>query len=47
MKELNKLKNTKNIGDTVTITVNRNGKEIDMKIKLASDDIDTSSSVTN
>jgi serine protease Do len=47
MEELNKQKNTKNIGDTVTITVNRNGKEIDVKLKLASDDIDTSTSVTN
>lgn len=47
MEELNKLKNTKNIGDTVTITVNRSGKEIDLKVTLASDDIDTSASVTN
>ena len=47
MEELNELKNTKKIGDTVTLTVNRSGKEIDIKLTLASDDIDTSSSVTN
>lgn len=47
MQELNELKNAKKIGDTVTITVNRNGKEIDLKLTLASDDIDTSNSVTN
>ena len=47
MEELNKVKNTKKIGDTITLTVNRNGKETDVKVKLASDDIDTSSSVTN
>lgn len=47
MEQLNKLKNEKKIGDTITITVNRNGKEIDLKVTLASDDIDTSASVTN
>ena len=41
MEELNKVKNTKKIGDTITLTVNRNGKETDVKVKLASDDIDT------
>ena len=47
MQELNSLKNTKKIGDTITLTVNREGKEVDLKIKLASDDIDTSNSITN
>ena len=47
MEELNKIKNTKKIGDTITLTINRNGKETDVKVKLASDDIDTTSSVTN
>lgn len=47
MQELNELKNTKKIGETATITVNRTGKEIDIKLTLASDDIDTSASVTN
>lgn len=47
MQELNAIKNTKKIGDNITLTVNRAGKEIDLSIKLASDDIDTSSSVTN
>lgn len=47
MKELNQLKNTKKIGDTVTITINRSGKEMSVKLTLASDDIDTSSSITN
>jgi len=47
MQELNELKNTKKIGDTITLTVNRQGKEVDVKVKLASDDIDTSASVTN
>lgn len=47
MQELNELKNTKKIGETATITVNRTGKEVDIKLTLASDDIDTSASVTN
>ena len=47
MQKLNQIKNTKKIGDTVTITVNRAGKEIDIKLTLASDDIDTTASVTN
>ena len=47
MEELNSLKNQKKIGDEVKITVNRDGKEKEVKVKLASDDIDTSESVTN
>lgn len=37
MEELNEIKNTKNIGDEVTLKINRGGKEIDIKVKLASD----------
>lgn len=46
MEELNEIKNSKKIGDTVNIKINRAGKDIDVKVTLASDDT-TSSSVTN
>lgn len=46
MEELNEIKNSKKIGDTVTIKINRAGKDIEVKVTLASDDT-TSSSVTN
>lgn len=46
MEELNEIKNSKKIGDTVNIKINRTGKDIDVKVTLASDDT-TSSSVTN
>jgi hypothetical protein len=34
MNELNEIKNKHQIGDTMTITVNRNGKEKDLTIQL-------------
>ena len=34
MNELNEIKNTHNIGDTMTVTINRNGKEKDITIIL-------------
>lgn len=38
MEELNNIKNTKKIGDVITIKINRTGKEMDMKVTLASDE---------
>lgn len=35
MDELNNIKNTHNIGDELTLRINRNGQEIDIKITLA------------
>ena len=37
MSEFNNIKNTKNIGDKLVLTVNRDGKEIDVELVLASD----------
>ncbi len=37
MEELNEVKNTKKIGDEVTLKINRAGKEMDVKVKLDSD----------
>ena len=34
MDELNEVKNAHSIGDTMTITVNRNGKEKDLTVTL-------------
>ena len=38
MEELNNVKNTKNIGDTVKLKLNRKGQEIEVDLTLASDD---------
>ena len=46
MEELNEIKNAKNIGDTVTLKINRAGKEIEIKVTLASNE-STSENVTN
>lgn len=46
MEELNEIKNSKKIGDTVTLKINRAGKESEIKVTLASDDT-TSNTVTN
>ncbi len=46
MEELNEIKNAKKIGDTVTLKINRAGKEIEVKVTLSSDDT-VSSGVTN
>lgn len=46
MEELNEIKNAKNIGDTVTLKINRAGKEIEVKVTLASNE-STSENVTN
>ena len=35
MSELNKLKNECKIGDTATLTVSRNGEELEIKVTLA------------
>ena len=37
MEELNEVKNTKKIGDEITLKINRAGKEMDVKVKLDSD----------
>ena len=37
MSELNNIKNTKNIGDKITLTINRDRKELDIEVTLASD----------
>jgi len=37
MSEFNNIKNTKNIGDEINLTVSRDGKEINIKLVLASD----------
>lgn len=46
MEELNEIKNAKNIGDTITLKINRAGKEIEVKVTLASNE-STSENVTN
>ena len=46
MEELNEIKNSKKIGDTITLKINRAGKDIEVKVTLASDDT-TSTEVTN
>ena len=46
MEELNEIKNAKNIGDTITLKINRAGKEIEIKVTLASNE-STSENVTN
>lgn len=38
MEELNEIKNTKKIGDEITLKISRSGKEMDVKVKLASDE---------
>lgn len=37
MEELNEIKNTKKIGDEVTLKINRSGKEVEVKVKLGTD----------
>lgn len=37
MEELNEIKNTKKIGDEVTLKINRSGKEVEVKVKLGID----------
>ena len=34
MDELNEIKNTHKIGDEITLKINRNGKEMDVKVTL-------------
>lgn len=46
MEELNEIKNTKKAGDQVTLKINRAGKEIEVKVTLASDD-NLESNLTN
>ena len=43
MEELNEIKNSKKIGDIITLKINRAGKEIELKVTLASDDTENSS----
>lgn len=45
--ELNEIKNSKNVGDTVKITVYRDGKNIEINVKLDSDDKTSTSNITN
>ena len=46
MEELNEIKNSKKVGDTITLKINRAGKEVELKVTLASDDTENSS-ITN
>ena len=46
MEELNEVKNAKKIGDTITLKINRAGKEIEVKVTLASNE-STSENITN
>lgn len=47
IEELNQIKNSKNVGDTVKITVYRDGKKIEINVKLDSDDKTSTSNITN
>ncbi len=47
IEELNEIKNSKNVGDTVKITVYRDGKNIEINVKLDSDDKTSTSNITN
>lgn len=47
IEELNEIKNSKNVGDTVKITVYRDGKKIEINVKLDSDDKTSTSNITN
>ena len=46
IEELNEIKNSKNVGDTVKITVYRDGKNIEINVKLDSDDKTSTSNIT-
>lgn len=47
IEELNEIKNSKNVGDTIKITVYRDGKNIEINVKLDSDDKTSTSNITN
>lgn len=47
IEELNKIKNSKSVGDTVKITVYRDGKNTEINVKLDSDDKTSTSNITN
>lgn len=47
MDKLNEVKNAKKVGDSMTITVNRGGKEVDVKITLEADTSNTASTNQN
>ena len=47
IEELNEIKNSKNVGDTVKITVYRDGKKIEINVKLDLDDKTSTSNITN
>lgn len=47
IEELNEIKNSKNVGDTVKITVYRDDKNIEINVKLDSDDKTSTSNITN
>lgn len=47
IEELNEIKNSKNVGDTVKITVYRDGENIEINVKLDSDDKTSTSNITN
>lgn len=46
MEELNEIKNSKKIGDEITLKINRAGKEMEIKVTLAADD-NLSTNLTN
>lgn len=47
IEELNEIKNLKSVGDTVKITVYRDGKNTEINVKLDSDDKTSTSNITN
>lgn len=47
IEELNEIKNSKSVGDTVKITVYRDGKNTEINVKLDSDDKTSTSNITN
>lgn len=47
MDKLNELKNSKKVGDTLVLTVNRAGKEVEIKIVLEADDTNTSATTNS
>lgn len=47
MEGLNEVKNAKKVGDTLKLTVNRAGKEVEINITLGSDDESTTTNATN
>ena len=43
MEELNEIKNTKNVGDKITLKIHRQSQDIEVKVTLESDDTTSAS----